>query len=786
MKRHQQQQPQAGGDSATTNSSRSAPQSSQPEPEQPPLQFDSNMDWPASEAEQAEASSASEARDPLPFPTAHIAPCARITTRIYHPPHLTQAGLISGAAGSGGMNAGGAGGGGLYAQQAQQGRVETVRDVLVEIAGPSRDDMGRPIIALAPPPPPAVLVSVAPVVPVQAPTNPAQANSSTLPTQRLAVAQRVGGRTTLHTNPTTAIAAVGTTGTAAVAAIAVDDDDTGAGFTGAGSFLLGGMATSNAVSVTPGNGGGGIGDGGHGSGGSNLMAAGNMVTGTTGAGGAANANGGGMADGDGDGDDSMSSGWSTSDSEMSYDNANTGGGRGNVNMNMAGGGGGGPTRPNPSFAGGGGGGATAAAANAGTAGHHHHHHQEYQPPQRAYLLQRTLREAIYGRVRYGIVLKRRQLPPDYDNATNGNGGQQQPMAEWEVTEERCAVKEMSWQHIRKERNRLAEDPIKEVSAMQYLKRYLAHCNGSATSLDSSDAMLSTHLMLPLDLLSDDRYLYSVMPYCDGGELFDRLDQRQKFSEDEARYWMHQILEGLDNLQRAGICHRDMSLENLLVHKDRICLVIDMGMCLRIPYEGSKEDGSDLFDVDGGDGEHDDSKRPRSLSTGNELRQSFMGMDLDNGAAVAANGVAGNAGHRASSDPTSSAGNAAKKCCLDIRERQRYLMKPQGTCGKWHYMASEIMKNKDPFDGHAVDMWAVGVIMFLMLTGFPPWERACRTDERFRYMSAGYLVQMLTEWDLGLSPDAMDLLQRMVWIDPRDRLSLAQVRNHPWMLTTNSR
>ena len=132
-----------------------------------------------------------------------------------------------------------------------------------------------------------------------------------------------------------------------------------------------------------------------------------------------------------------------------------------------------------------------------------------------------------------------------------------------------------------------------------------------------------------------------------------------------------------------------------------------------------------------------------------------------------------------------------------------------------------MKNREPFDGHSVDIWAVGVILFLMLTGFPPWERACRTDgefafflhfalnfrfanchtlaflalthcptsqinynvltERFKFMSAGYLVQMLTEWELGLSPDAMDLLQRMVWIDPRDRLSLRQVRNHPWML-----
>ena len=97
------------------------------------------------------------------------------------------------------------------------------------------------------------------------------------------------------------------------------------------------------------------------------------------------------------------------------------------------------------------------------------------------------------------------------------------------------------------------------------------------------------------------------------------------------------------------------------------------------------------------------------------------------------------------------------------------------------MSPEIYQNSDPFDGFAVDMWAAGVILFLMLTGFPPWERACPTDERFHYMTAGYLVQMLTEWEIGLSGDAMDLLQRMLFLDPKDRLSLDQVRAHPWMV-----
>lgn len=114
-------------------------------------------------------------------------------------------------------------------------------------------------------------------------------------------------------------------------------------------------------------------------------------------------------------------------------------------------------------------------------------------------------------------------------------------------------------------------------------------------------------------------------------------------------------------------------------------------------------------------------------------------------------------------------------------RPRYLIRPQGTCGKWIYMSPEIYKNSEPFDGFAVDMWAAGVILFLMLTGFPPWERACATDERFHYMTTGYLVQMLTEWEIGLSSDAMDLLQRMLFFDPKDRLSLDQVKAHPWMV-----
>ena len=192
----------------------------------------------------------------------------------------------------------------------------------------------------------------------------------------------------------------------------------------------------------------------------------------------------------------------------------------------------------------------------------------------------------------------------------------------------------------------------------------------------------------------------------------------------------------------------MSLENLLVHKSG-ALIIDMGMCLLVPVSESP--------------------------AASELSTSLQNMTVNGGVPVSIGDSGRDGGD-------SQAGN---DLCLSARKLQRYPIRPQGTCGKWIYMSPEIYRNKEPFDGFAVDMWAAGVILFLMVTGFPPWERAAQTDERFKYMTAGYLVQMLTEWELGLSSDVMDLLQRMLFLDPKDRLSLDQVRAHPWMVRGRS-
>jgi len=297
----------------------------------------------------------------------------------------------------------------------------------------------------------------------------------------------------------------------------------------------------------------------------------------------------------------------------------------------------------------------------------------------AYLIKEVIRDAIFGKVIHGTVLKR--------------SGENDV---WTETTEECAIKEMPWEQIREGRGeQRAENPQEEIAAMQHLKRCYDNEGGQHASVTT--AMRDTRIIMPLDFLYDHQKLYTITPYCTGGELFDLLAQRSRFSEEESRHFLRSILDGIEWLQRAGLTHKDISLENTMVNDD-MTVIIDMGMCLRIP--------------------------------------------VDN----------------------------AQRCRIKSRPR----------CGKLYYMAPEVYAS-EPFDGRAVDMWAVGVCLFMMLTGQAPWEHPTPLDIQFRYFTNGYLTRVVRDqWNMNLSADAVDLLQRMLLLDPRDRLSLQQVRNHPWM------
>ena len=111
---------------------------------------------------------------------------------------------------------------------------------------------------------------------------------------------------------------------------------------------------------------------------------------------------------------------------------------------------------------------------------------------------------------------------------------------------------------------------------------------------------------------------------------------------------------------------------------------------------------------------------------------------------------------------------------------RRLMIPMGTCGKHNYMSPEVYHNSENFDGFAIDLWAAGVILYIMLTGFPPYDHATMADKRFEIIVEGELIEQLRTWEIYLSDEAGDLMQRMLRMDPKKRLTLAEVMEHPWV------
>uniref|UniRef100_A0A452Z6Y6 non-specific serine/threonine protein kinase n=1 Tax=Aegilops tauschii subsp. strangulata TaxID=200361 RepID=A0A452Z6Y6_AEGTS len=68
----------------------------------------------------------------------------------------------------------------------------------------------------------------------------------------------------------------------------------------------------------------------------------------------------------------------------------------------------------------------------------------------------------------------------------------------------------------------------------------------------------------IEVILTPTHLAIVMEYAAGGELFDRIVDRGRFSEDEARYFFQQLICGVSYCHHMQICHRDLKLENVLL------------------------------------------------------------------------------------------------------------------------------------------------------------------------------------------------------------------------------
>lgn len=284
-----------------------------------------------------------------------------------------------------------------------------------------------------------------------------------------------------------------------------------------------------------------------------------------------------------------------------------------------------------------------------------------------YELGRILKEAIYGQVNHAIVLV---IRPD------GMYYRASPVVQ-------CAIKVYGKQRLISMANTTQEHPLAELSTMQFIGHH-------------------PNVMSPVECCMDSDYIYLIMEFCDGGELYDIVEENQVLTEPITRHYMKNILLGLQHLHSIGIAHRDMSLENVLYSRSTgICKIIDFGMSLRLPVSQTNPN-------------------------------------------------------------------------LIIKIR------PHGACGKKNYIGPEVLANRENFNPMFSDIWAVGVMMFIMLTGCPPVEIANASDPRYKMVVRGNIANMLQQWGINVSVEAIDLISHILREAPEERYTIQQILAHPWM------
>mmetsp|Transcript_28665 Transcript_28665/g.44913 ORF Transcript_28665/g.44913 Transcript_28665/m.44913 type:complete len:287 (+) Transcript_28665:1174-2034(+) len=180
------------------------------------------------------------------------------------------------------------------------------------------------------------------------------------------------------------------------------------------------------------------------------------------------------------------------------------------------------------------------------------------------------------------------------------------------------------------------------------------------------------------------HCHMVMEMVTGGELFDRIVEKDHYSETEAARVFTQMMEAIDYIHSVGVVHRDLKPENILMmdpSPDAPVKIADFG----------------------------------------------LGQILE--------------------DPSS------------------HVLKT--VCGTPIYVAPEVLMKQGY--GSECDVWSAGVILYILLCGFPPFDQEAGMAEIFRHIKAASYDFPSPYWD-HVSKEAKDIIRNMLRMPVQKRLN----------------
>lgn len=201
-----------------------------------------------------------------------------------------------------------------------------------------------------------------------------------------------------------------------------------------------------------------------------------------------------------------------------------------------------------------------------------------------------------------------------------------------------------------------------------------------------------NIMTLKEVFVEPNFIYLITELLSGGELFDRIVQKEYYDESEARNVSRIMFGALEYCHDRKVAHRDLKPENLLLT--------------------SKFDDNNIKVADFGFAKK--SKSDHSLMT---------------------------------------------------------------QCGTPGYVAPEIIKGT-PY-GTQVDMWSLGVILYILLAGYPPFNGKTQ-KELFKQIRRGRYHFHEQFWG-GVSEDAKDLVRHLLVVDAEKRYTAKMALGSTWMV-----
>eukprot|EP01083_Nonionella_stella_P170020 577762_1 len=103
------------------------------------------------------------------------------------------------------------------------------------------------------------------------------------------------------------------------------------------------------------------------------------------------------------------------------------------------------------------------------------------------------------------------------------------------------------------------------------------------------------------------------------------------------------------------------------------------------------------------------------------------------------------------------------------------------CGKKQYYSPEVMNLKERFNAKRNDIWGIGVCLFVLLFGCPPWRAARVNDDAYNCIMNGHILKLLEAWNLSTYVDTYIIdLFHSIFKGEEQRMNLFEMKQHRYV------